>query len=216
MIKQFLEALNWRYATKRMTGEAVPEEKIHNILEAARLAPTSIGFQPFDIIVVKNKELLEKIAPVANNQPQIAKASHLLIFAAWTDLTAEHIHEFFDRTGSERNLPAGTLDGFKNNVLGMFGGMGQEDKDKFITQQTNIAFGFAVAAAAVEHVDATPMGGFKGPELDKLLGLDKRGLRSVVIMPVGVRDAAQDPIVNMKKIRRAKEAMVIEIDQAVA
>jgi nitroreductase len=45
-----LESLNWRYATKRMTGEKVPQEKVDAILEAARLAPTASGLQPFIII----------------------------------------------------------------------------------------------------------------------------------------------------------------------
>lgn len=211
MIKGFLEALNWRYATKRMNGNDVPQEKIDNILEAARMAPSSVGFQPFNIIDVSNKELLQQIMPIAMNQPQIGKASHLLVFAAWDDLTAEHITEFFDRTGSERGLPEGTLDGFKNAMLTTFGGMTKEAKFEMGSKQAFIALGFALAAAAVERVDSTPMGGFKGPELDALLGLDKKGMRSVVIMAVGYRDAETDPIVNMKKIRRAKEHFVVEM-----
>jgi len=208
----FLEALNWRYATKRMTGESVPEEKIHNILEAVRLAPTVGGIQPFNVVVVKNKELLKQIQPIANNQPQIPQASHLLVFAAWDDITTEHIVEFFDRTSSERNLPEGTIDGFKNGMIENFGKLSKEAKFELAARQAFIALGYATAAAAVEHVDATPMGGFNGPELDKFLGLDKQGLRSVAIMPVGYRDTTTDPIVNMKKIRRAKEHMVIEMN----
>lgn len=77
MIKGFLEALNWRYATKRMNGNDVPQEKIDNILEAARMAPSSVGFQPFNIIDVSNKELLQQIMPIAMNQPQIGKATVL-------------------------------------------------------------------------------------------------------------------------------------------
>ena len=208
----FLEALKWRYATKRMNGKEVPQEKIDYILEAARLAPSSVGFQPFHIVVIKNKELLAKIQPIANNQPQIARLSHLLVFAAWEDLTTEQITEFFERTGRERNLPPEALEGFKNAMVTAFGGMTREAKFEMAARQAFIAFGFALAAAAMEQVDATPMGGFKGPELDKLLGLDKKGMRSVVIMPVGYRDEAEDPIVKMKKIRRSKENLVIEMN----
>ena len=45
------DALNWRYATKRMTGENVPEENVDRTLEAARLAPSSFGLQPYTLLV---------------------------------------------------------------------------------------------------------------------------------------------------------------------
>src|ERR1700723_1761372 len=99
-----LESLNWRYATKRMTGEKVPQEKVDIILEAARLAPTSSGIQPFQILSISDKKLLEKIQPIANNQPQITEASHLLVFAAWDDVTSEQINRVFDQVTRERNL----------------------------------------------------------------------------------------------------------------
>ncbi|HMH24376.1 MAG TPA: nitroreductase family protein, partial [Puia sp.] len=103
----FLESLNWRYAVKRMNGKKVPQAKVDIILEAARLAPTSAGLQPFSILVVTDPELLKKIQPVANNQPQITEASHLLVFAAWDNISDEQIDEFLDRTLEERGLPAG-------------------------------------------------------------------------------------------------------------
>ena len=57
----FLESLNWRYATKRMNGKKVPQEKVDIILEAARLAPSASGLQPFQIISITDPALLEKI-----------------------------------------------------------------------------------------------------------------------------------------------------------
>ena len=53
---ELLKKLQWRYATKKMNpAKPVPQEKVDRILEAARLAPTSSGLQPYEIIVVKNK-----------------------------------------------------------------------------------------------------------------------------------------------------------------
>ena len=80
---ELLEKLKWRYAAKAMNGEKVADEKVNNILEAARLTATSSGLQPFEIIVVTNQEIKEKIKPVAWNQSVITDCSHLLIFAAW-------------------------------------------------------------------------------------------------------------------------------------
>lgn len=80
-------ALHWRYATKRMNGTKIPKEKLDTILDAILLAPTSYGLQPYSILVIENKAILEKIKPIAMNQPQITEASALLVFAVWDKIT---------------------------------------------------------------------------------------------------------------------------------
>jgi nitroreductase/dihydropteridine reductase len=206
-----LESLNWRYATKRMTGEKVPQEKIDAILQAARLAPTSSGLQPFTILSVSDRELLEKIQPIANNQPQITEASHLLVFAAWDDITPEQIQKVFSQVIEERNLPADALDKYKSFLTGLFGSMSREDRFNAAARQAYIAFGVAIVAAAEQKVDATPMEGFKPAELDKLLGLREKGLRSVTLLALGYRDTENDWLANLKKVRRPIEELVIEL-----
>ncbi len=56
-----IEALNWRYATKRMNGTKVPQEKINTILEATRLSASSMGLQPYTILVIEDEELRQQI-----------------------------------------------------------------------------------------------------------------------------------------------------------
>ena len=106
------ENLNWRYATKKMNGKKVPDEKVEYILEAARLAPTSSGLQPFQIIVVSNQELKEKMKPIAFNQSQITDSSHVLVFAAWDKYTPERINETFANIISQRGLKENAMDDF--------------------------------------------------------------------------------------------------------
>ena len=206
-----LESLNWRYATKRMTGEKVPQEKVDAILEAARLAPTSSGIQPFTILSISDPELLKKIQPIANNQPQITEASHLLVFAAWDDITSEQVDHVFTQIVRERSLPADALDNYKAFLKNHLGGMTRDERFNSAARQTYIAFGVAIVAAAVEKVDATPMEGFKSAELDKLLGLSEKGLRSVSLLTLGYRDTVNDWLANLKKVRRPIEELVIEL-----
>jgi nitroreductase/dihydropteridine reductase len=206
-----LESLNWRYATKRMTGEKVPQEKIDAILEAARLAPTSSGLQPFTIISVSDRQVLEKIQPVANNQPQITEASHLLVFAAWDDVTPGQIEKVFNQVTRERSLPADALDNYKNFLTTHFGALSKEERFNAAARQAYIAFGVAIVAAAEQKVDATPMEGFKPAELDQLLGLREKGLRSVSLLALGYRDIANDWLANLKKVRRPIKELVIEL-----
>jgi nitroreductase/dihydropteridine reductase len=207
-----LEALKWRYAVKRMTGEKVPQEKVDIILEAIRLAPTASGIQPFSVLMIKDRALLEKIRPVANNQPQITEASHLLVFAAWDNVTPEKVDYVHDQIARERELPEGALASTITRLKGFFGGLTQEQRFQWAARQTYIAFGIAIAAAAVERVDATPMEGFKNAELDELLGLKERGLRSTTLLALGHRDLANDRLVHLKKVRRPKGELIIELN----
>lgn len=206
-----LESLNWRYAVKRMTGDKIPQQKVDVILEAARLAPTSSGIQPFSIIQITDRKLLEKIQPIAYNQPQITEASHLLVFAAWDNVTAENIDKVFNQIVAERNMPADALKNYSDNLKASFAARTQEERFNWAARQAYIAFGVAITAAATEQVDATPMEGFKNTELDQLLGLHKLGLRSTTLLTLGVRDTANDWLANLKKVRRSKEELVIEM-----
>ena len=80
-----LDKLQWRYAAKKMDAtKVVPQDKVERIIEAARLAPTSSGLQPFEIILVTNAQVRAKIQASAHGQAQITEGSHLLVFAAGT------------------------------------------------------------------------------------------------------------------------------------
>lgn len=206
-----LESLNWRYATKRMTGEKVPPEKVNAILEAARLAPTASGLQPFTILAISDRSLLERIKPIANNQPQIVEGSHVLVFAAWDDVTGDHIERVFEQTIRERNLPSDALDKNKSRLMGYFAGLSKDERFTVAARQAYIAFGVAIVAAAEQQVDATPMEGFKPAALDELLGLREKGLRSLCLLTLGYRDTTNDPLANLKKVRRPLGELVIEM-----
>jgi nitroreductase len=211
MYMHLLEALQWRYATKRMTGEILPQEKIDIILEALRLAPTADDIQPFTILHITNKQLLEKIRPIAYNQAQITEASHLLVFAAWADVTAEHIDSVYDHITTERNLAPGTLKTHVEKLKTRFAAWTPEQRAQWAARQTYIALGIAIAAAALEKVDATPMEGFRNADLDQLLALPEKGLRSYALMALGYRDTANDKLVHLKKVRRPKDELIINL-----
>lgn len=206
-----IENLNWRYATKRMNGQKVPQEKIDQILEAVRLAPSSYGLQPYTVIVVENEELRKKIQPIAYSQPQIFEGSHLLVFAAWTDVTEQHIDAYMENTAKTRGVETVNLAGFKNMIAGSMELLTPEQRSNWAAKQAYIAFGIAIAAAAELKVDATPMEGFDAVGLDDILDLKAKGLHAVTILPLGYRDEANDQLAQAPKVRRAKEELFIEL-----
>ena len=205
-----INALNWRYAVKRMTGKKVPQQKIDNILEATRLSASSMGLQPYTILAVENEQLRERIKPVAYNQPQITESSHLLVFAAWDDVTEQHVENYINHIMEVRNVSAASLAGFKNSLLNITR-QPKEQKHQWAARQTYIAFGTAIAAAALEEVDATPMEGFDAAALDEVLQLKALGLRSVTLLALGYRDEENDFLAHSKKVRREKEKLVLEL-----
>ncbi|OLP45543.1 NAD(P)H-dependent oxidoreductase [Rhizobium oryziradicis] len=207
-----LEKLNWRYAAKKMDpSKAVAEDKVERIIEAARLAPTSSGLQPFTLLVVTNKEIREKIKPIAWNQGQITDCSHLLVFAAWDNYTADRINGMFDLVNAERNFTSEGWENYRKMLLDTYPQRDPQVNFEHAARQAYIALGLATAAAAFEGVDSTPMEGFDPAALDEILDLRAKGLRSVAILPLGYREAENDWLVNLKKVRRAREDFVIDV-----
>ncbi len=209
---ELLDKLNWRYAVKAMNGEKVSQEKIDNIIEAISLSPTSSGLQPFEIIVITNQELKEKIRPISWNQSVITDCSHLIVFAAWDTYTAERINKMFDLTNTVRGFKNEGWENYRQMLLGSYPQKDAEINFNHAAKQAYIAFSQAIAAAAFEGVDSTPLEGFDPDALDKILGLREKGLRSCVMLPLGYRDDKNDWLVNLTKVRKNKEDLVTVIE----
>ena len=210
---ELLKKLQWRYATKKMDpAKAVSDEKVDRIVEAARLAPTSSGLQPYEIIVVKSTSVREQIKPKAFGQSQITDGSHLLVFAAWDDYTPERINMMFDLHNTERNSKDEGWENYRKMLLGSYPARGAEVNFQHAAKQAYIGLGAALIAAAYEEVDATPMEGFDPAGIDEILGLKARGLRSAVIVALGYREAPQDWLVNLKKVRRSGTQFVTKVE----
>ncbi|MGJ8737528.1 nitroreductase family protein [Zobellia laminariae] len=209
---ELLDKLKWRYATKAMNGKTVPQDKVDIILEAARLAPTSSGLQPFEIIVVTNQELKEKIKPVAWNQSVVTDSSHLLVFAAWDNYTEERINKMFDLTNEIRGFKNEGWENYRQQLLGMYPQRDPEVNFQHAARQAYIAFAEALTAAAFEGVDSTPMEGFDPDAVDEILGLRAKGLRSCVLLPIGYRKTEEDWLANLVKVRKSTEDLVTVMD----
>lgn len=206
-----LNNLEWRYAAKRMNGQKIPAEKLEKILKAIQLAPTSIGLQPFTVLVVENEELKAKMAPAIYNQPQITEGSHVLVFAAWKEYSDENVEKYLNNIASVRGIPIDSLDGLRNMINGAISGKTPEQLLNWNSRQAYIALGTGLAVAAEEQVDSTPMEGFDPDALDAVLGLQEKGLRSTVVLALGYRDAEKDYLSSSAKVRRNKEELFVRL-----
>jgi nitroreductase len=209
---ELLDNLNWRYATKAMNGNKVDEVKVERILEAARLAPTSSGLQPFEIIVIKNPDLKAKIKSVAWNQSVITQCSHLLVFAAWDTYTAERINYMFDLTNTIRGFKNEGWENYRQQLLNSYPQRDAEVNFNHAAKQAYIAAGIAMVAAAYLNVDTTPMEGFDADKVDAILGLRDKGLRSTMFLTLGYRNEDEDWLVNLEKVRKPMEDFITVIE----
>ena len=207
---KLLDALQWRYAVKKMNGTKVPAEKLETIIEATRLAPSGYGLTPYSIIVVEDEETRKKLQPAFYNQSQVVDGSVVIVFAAWNTISEKEIAEYMLEIADQRGVAVDTLKDFSSAVNGSFKNKTPEQARVWADKQAYLALGFSLVAAAAEEVDATPMEGFAPDAVDEILGLKALGLHSAVALTLGFRDAANDYLVNAKKVRRTTDKLVIK------
>lgn len=205
-----IENLKWRYATKAYNNIKVTEEKVDQILEAINLSASSCGLQSYRVFVVSNTDIQKKLGADSYNG-QISSCSHLLVFAAFTDMSSTYIDDYMAMTEKQRGLDAGALSGFRNGLHSYFSSINAEQKALWAAKQAYIALGTALIAAAELKVDATPIEGFNAATIDEVLGLKEKGLHSTVILALGYRDSEKDYMAATKKVRLPLDQMITKV-----
>ena len=203
--------LRWRYAVKKFDdAKPVSEATIDAILEAGNLTASSFGLQPYQFVVVKDQTVQDKLVEASWNQNQVAEASHLIIIAVRSDVDHDYINDYVAMIESQRDMPAGALDPYKDMILGSIGRMAPDALHSWAVKQAYIVMGSMLAACADLQVDSCPMEGFLPAQYDEILGLDERNLNSVLVLPIGYR-AEDDKHQHYKKVRKPLEEMVVRI-----
>lgn len=203
--------LNWRGATKSFdANKKVSEEDFAKLMEAARLAPSSFGLQPWKVVVVKNPELRAQIRAAGYNQPQITEASHLVVLCSRTNFGEQDVEKFVQSIVDERGVPAESLADYKGMMVGAVTGRSAEAADNWNARQVYIMLGVLLETCAMANIDAAPMEGFDNAAVDKILGLSEKNLASRVICGIGYR-SENDWVSKVKKVRFPKEEVIIEM-----
>jgi nitroreductase len=195
-----IQSLSWRYATKKFD----PTRKIaaatwKTLEQALVLSPSSYGLQPWRFVVVNDPAVRKRLQPVSWNQPQIVDASHLVVFARRTSMTADDVQRYIDDIAKKRGVPAAALDGYKGMMLGTINTPAFPAAE-WAARQAYIALGVFLASAAALHIDACPMEGINTAQYDEILGLPAQGYSSVVVATAGYR-AADDSYAGLAKVR---------------
>lgn len=206
---ELIEALSWRYATKKFdTNKKVAESDIKILKEAIRLSASSYGLQPYKVVVIKDEELRQKLKPAANNQSQITDASHLFVFCYKTGMDSNYVEDYINDIAKVRKIEKNKLAGFKDTMLNKVNTSAQDKLAVWNSRQVYIALGNLLSACAEMKIDACPMEGFDPKQFNEILGLNEKGLSAVALTTVGYR-SKDDALQRMAKVRKDDESLFI-------
>lgn len=207
----FLENQNWRYATKKFdASKKISAADLNTLKEAIRLSTSSYGLQPYKVFIIENPELRAKLVDAAYGQTQVADASHLLVFANELNFGAAGIDQLANNISATRGLPLEAIQGYVDYMKGNITGLPEEVRNIWTAKQTYLALGNLLNAAAELKIDVTPMEGFVPALVNEILGLDKLGLNTSLLAPIGYRHS-EDDTQHYKKVRKSNEELFINL-----
>lgn len=210
-MNNYIENLNWRYATKKYdTEKKVSEEDLKTLKEAVRLSVSSMGLQPYKVLVITDPEVREKLKAAAYNQSAITDASHLFVFANVVNVGQEQIDEYVDNIITTRGITKENIAPFVSSMENFIGAQDETNRNFWTSKQAYLALNSLIITAAMLKIDATPMEGFNKEEFNKILGLDKMGLNAAVVGAVGYRHE-EDAFQHMKKVRKSENELFVTI-----
>ena len=186
----FQEIIHKRYAAKLFDGRKIPENKISQLLEMIRYAPSSFNIQPWTVKIIKDDETKEKLAPASWNQGQIKSCSHLLVFCANTDISKNiiELEKLMIKSGAKpRDMDhyMGMMRDFEKNLT-------EEQKLAWAQRQVYLALGNALNGAKSLGFDSCPMEGFDPKAYSKILELPEN-LVPTALCPVGYASDSPAP-----------------------
>lgn len=210
--QQLIDALNWRYATKRFDPtRKIPADVWHALEQSLVLSPSSIGLQPWKFFVVVDSVMKAQLQAASYRQAQVGDCSHFVVFTVRRDLDAAHVERHIARMVEITGAAPESLAKFRTMTMSNLDRARAEGTlDRWQEHQIYIALGKFMAAAAVLAIDTCPMEGIEPAKYDQLLGLAGTGYATVVACAAGYR-LPGDKYAAMKKVRFRTEDVVVRI-----
>lgn len=205
-----IDALEWRYATKKFDeSKTIDSDKIELLKKAFNLTPTSYGLQPLRLVIVKDQELKNKLFEHSYNQIQVKTASHVLVICIENTVDEKFIRAIFELQKEIRNAKDEIINPFRDFLIKDFGKRSNQNIEEWGKNQAYLALGNLLTVCAAEKIDSCPMEGFVGEAYDDVLNLKEKGISTSIVLPVGYR-AKDDKFADFKKVRRPLEETIIE------
>jgi nitroreductase len=202
----YLEALSRRYSVKKFNADIIPRETLHNILESGKLSASSLGLQPYKILVVESKEMKENLIPAFYNPSQISTCSHLIVIISKRILDESYINGYFRHISEVRKTPEEKLDPFRKSINQHINQKTQDEIFSWAEKQSYIVLANLMYAAAMEAIDTCPMEGFRQDLIEEILAINPDAEKVTVTLALGYR-SEEDHFQHMKKVRKPNEKL---------
>jgi len=212
-MKNYIDSLNWRYSVKKYDNtKKVSAEEIEQLKEAVRLSVSSVGLQPYKVLVIESQAVKDQLAEgmSGNNKNLVTAASHVFVFANELNVGVDHVDKYIENISTQRGVAKEAVAGFGDYIKGFLAGLTEEQKNTWTAKQAYIALSTLIDSAALLKVDTTPMEGFDAAKVNDVLGLNEKGLNAVVIAAVGYRHD-EDAQQHLKKVRKPTEELFITL-----
>lgn len=201
----YLEALKKRYSVKKFDpAKKVSAEIVQRILEAGKLSASSMGLQPYTILIVESREMLQNLIPAFYNPSQIASCSHLIVIVSKKNIEGSYVDGYFRHISEVREIPVENLGTFRKNIESYT--ESNTDVQLWAEKQSYIVLGNLMFAAALEHVDSCPMEGFRKEIIEQILAINTQKEGIAVTLALGYR-SEDDEFQKMKKVRKPDEKL---------
>jgi len=210
-MNQFIESQNWRYATKKFDAtQKISSSDLDILKEAVRLTASSLGLQPYKVLIVENPDLRAQLQVAAFGQTQVVDASHLFVFASEYQVGETEIDSYMATIAATRGINTEALAGFRTMVVNSVTKMDEITKENWTAKQVYLALGNLLNAAADLRIDATPMEGFNPSAVNNILGLQEKGLHAVALAALGYRHV-DDKQQHLIKVRKSQTELFITL-----
>lgn len=208
--QEIIDSLTWRRAVKVYDpSKKVSDADLATILEAGRLAPSSLGMEPWKFIVVKDPAIRAKLREAAYGQAQVTDASHLIVITRTTD-TDRIASDLIARAAEAQNKQPDALKGYFDMVTGAIAKKTEGAvRDGWLAAQSYIPFGIMMETASLLGIDNTGMEGFDNAKVDEILGLAPMHLASVTFLVLGYR--GDDAYSKRPKVRMSMRDATITL-----
>ncbi len=188
-----------RYTSKAFDPtRKIPAEQVEQLMTVLRYAPSSVNSQPWHFFVASTEEgkaLVTKGTPAGfeYNATKILNASHVVVLAARNDIDEAHLATLLAQEEADGRFANADAKTAQNNSRSFYAKLHREQLDDaryWMDKQVYLALGMLLLSAGSLGIDACPIEGFSAAALDEAMGLEAKGLHSVVLVALGYHSEA--------------------------
>ncbi|MBZ7948313.1 MULTISPECIES: NAD(P)H-dependent oxidoreductase [Campylobacter] len=175
-----LDLFKFRYSCRNFKNEKLNPQDLRNILEIARLSPSSLGLEPWKFVVVQDEKKKEELSEICNHQPHVKNCSALIIILSRLDFL-----DYFEEKLRKRDMSEKEIQKRLDTYMPFLNSLNHEQKIAYAREQAHIALASILYSANALNIATCPIGGFDKIKLESYLNLNTQKEIATLIVALG-------------------------------